>query len=679
VKSTGGEERGDAYRGGIAAGLALGCLLTLVDGLELFSRVRFARASDALMFVAASTSLLLVAGAVAGAAAVAVVRSVVRLTRHRERPVLASALISLPLAAAGLLVFASWLGWAWRSFTTLERSLGIAGAVVGIPASAWLGAYLLAFAARSRRSRFRRFAVAGGAAVTGLTLLVAHRLFDTLPKELHALLALEAVLAFAVALEWTFPAARGVLKRPRTVAACLVLGAGALVALEVVDARPPGSSEALFYGKLVRALRGATDVDGDGASSLFGGRDCRAFDPRFAPTRTDVPANGLDENCSGSDARREVARPRASYPVPNARGFNVVWLSIDALRADHVGAYGYARRTTPNIDRLASRGLRFERAFVQATSTWDSIPSMLTGRYPHRLPRDYEHPKAGLGKRWYSYTLGAEAPLVSELVAAAGYKTAGFAAFRVFDPLDLASRFERYERTGALREAAERFIATTKEPFLLWQHLPYPHEPYAAQPGFDFGSDTIARYDGEIAFADSVVGAILAALERRGVAGRTIVVLTADHGEAFGEHGKRFHGRSCYVEQIHVPLVVRVPGLDAAVVRAPVELVDVLPMLLEVLGIERGALALDGESLLRALADPAWFAARGAYCEYFRSGVTLQALTFEDWKIVSDFERDSVELYALSRDAGELENVERHEPAVRDRLLDALGERYSLR
>ncbi|HEX6273904.1 MAG TPA: sulfatase [Polyangiaceae bacterium] len=678
METTGEADSAAAYRQGIAAGLVLSCGLTLIDWLDLFRRVRFASVTDALLFGAASASALLTAGAASGAVAVAVARSTARFTRHRAHPAVASALVSLPLAAGGLFVFASWLEWAWRSFTVIERSLVIAVAVVGLPAFAFLVAYLLAFAP-ARRSGTRRVAVAGGAALVGSSLLVAHRLFDTLPKELHALLALEAVLAFAVALEWTWPSARGALNRPRRAAACLALGVGTLVALEAADVRPPASTDALFYGKLVLALRRATDVDGDGSSSLFGGRDCRAFDPRFAPSRTDVPENGLDENCSGSDARRRSDRPRAPYPVPNARGFNVVWLGIDALRADHVGAYGYARRTTPNIDRLASSGLRFERAFVQATSTWDSVPSMLTGRYPHRLPRDYGHPKARLGKRWYSYTLGAEAPLVSELVAATGYTTAGFAAFRVFDPLDLASRFQSYERTGALREEAERFIARTKEPFLLWQHLPYPHEPYVEQPRFDFGADTIARYDGEIAFADSVVGAIFAALERRGVADRTIVILTADHGEAFGEHGKRFHGRSCYVEQTRVPLVVRVPGLDAAVVRAPVELVDVVPTLLELLGIARGSLALDGESLLRALAEPAPFAERGAYCEYFRSGVTLQSLTFDDWKIISDIERDSVELYALARDQGELVNVERREPAVRDRLLDALGARYSLR
>ena len=304
-------------------------------------------------------------------------------------------------------------------------------------------------------------------------------------------------------------------------------------------------------------------------------------------------------------------------------------------------------------------------------------PPVLTGRYPHSLPRNYAEPRAKRAKRWYTYALGPEAPLLSDHLRSAGYATAGFSPIRLFAQLAFADHFARYERTAELLSAGERFIAETQEPFLLWQHLSHPHEPYQEHPEFRFGPSAIDRYDSEIAFSDSIVGGLVSALERRGALERTIVVITADHGEAFGEHGKRFHGRSCYVEQIHVPLVLRVPGMPPRVVRPTVELVGVTPTLLELLGIEAGSARFDGESLLRGLADAASFTARGAYCEYFRNGVTLQALRAGGWTLVSDLEADSVELFASDRDPGELVNVERHEPAVRARLLESLGKRSS--
>jgi arylsulfatase A-like enzyme len=461
----------------------------------------------------------------------------------------------------------------------------------------------------------------------------------------------------------------------------VVLAAGALVlgiALEAFEVRASTATDTLVYGGVARFLRRVTDFDGDGSSSFFGGRDCRAFDDRFAPGKRDTPGNGLDEDCSGSDSRPPSPVTRPDYRVIDARGFNVVWLSIDALRADHVGSYGYGRKTTPNVDAIARDAIRFERAYAQSTGTWDSVPSMLSGRYPHALSRDYAHPRAKLGRRWYSYHLGPGMPLVSDVLARSGYATAGFASFRLFHWLGFDQRFNVYERTPDHRRSGLAFITTAKEPFFLWQHLPHPHEPYVPHAGFDFGPTSMDRYDGEIAYSDSIIGALVDGLKKRGVFERTLLVITADHGEALGERGAKYHARSCYEEQVRVPLIVRVPGMKPAVVKAPVELVGVVPTLLELLQLPVGSLRLDGQSLLGAMATPDSRGTQGAYCEYVaQAGVTLQSLIERDWKVISDLERDRIELYHLESDPFELRNLTREQPAMVERLVSELGHRYA--
>jgi arylsulfatase A-like enzyme len=579
------------------------------------------------------------------------------------------------LSAAGIGVSVPWLSRVWPNLGALERVAGV-GACLALFAVALLVVAALTEARPRLRTKRARGLVVVSAAVATLAFLAGDRwLPAALYPEFHELLALHAAMACVVAMNGCWRMLGGPSTRQRWVALGAAGALAMFVFVELLDVHPPAATATLVYGRLVRALRSASDVDGDGASSLFGGRDCRPFDRDVGPARTDVPENGVDEDCSGRDAKRVASPPRAPSAVPDARGYNLVWLGIDALRADHVGSYGYERKATPAIDRLAANGIRFERAYAQTTGTWDSVPSMLSGRYPHALSRDYEHPRALLGKRWYSYFLKPETPLIGDVLRKVGYATAGFASDRVFHWLGFDGRFETWERTREHRRAGLAVVTSAKEPFFLWQHLPFPHEPYVEQPGFGFGPTALDRYDSEIAFSDSIVGDLVAALERRGILERTIVVVTADHGEAFGEHGNRFHGRSCYEEQTHVPLVVRIPGVSARVVPVPVELVDLVPTLLELLRVPRGALKLDGENLLVGLGDSASLAARGVYCEYYRDGVTLKSLTLGKQKLIVDLDLDRVELFGLASDPRELVNVEGHQADARERLFDALAGR----
>lgn len=289
-------------------------------------------------------------------------------------------------------------------------------------------------------------------------------------------------------------------------------------------------------------------------------------------------------------------------------GRDVVLLSVDALRADHVSAYGYGRLTTPNIDALAREGTLFEHAYCPTPHTSYSVTSMMTGKYLR--------PLLALG-------LGDDSDTWASDVRRYGWRTAAFYPPAVFF-ID-EDRFARFERDKlgfeyakvefadvALREAQVREYlsgAPGDQSLFLWVHFFEPHEPYVAHAHHAFeGGRDVDAYDGEVAQADEGVGRIVAAVrERRPGA---VFVVTADHGEEFGEHGGRYHGSSVYEEQVRVPLVVAGPGVrQRARVPAVVQTIDLLPTALSALGIPRPP-RLRGRDLGPLLAGDADAAAR---------------------------------------------------------------------
>ncbi len=284
-------------------------------------------------------------------------------------------------------------------------------------------------------------------------------------------------------------------------------------------------------------------------------------------------------------------------------GGDVVLLTVDALRADHVTSYGYGRATTPHLDALAARGTRFDRAYCATPHTSYSVTSMLTGKYMK--------PLLALG-------VGDDSETWAALLRRYGFRTAGFyppavffideARFATFRDSGFGFEYRKVEfadratRVAQVKSYLSR--APHDKPLFLWVHLFEPHEPYEAHAGHIFGEAgrDVDRYDSEIAEADATVGDISAEVERRRP-GATLLV-TADHGEEFGEHGGRYHGTTVYEEQVRVPLVIVGRGVRAQVASAPVQTIDLLPTVLSALGIPRparvrgrdlGAILRDGE------------------------------------------------------------------------------------
>ncbi len=296
-----------------------------------------------------------------------------------------------------------------------------------------------------------------------------------------------------------------------------------------------------------------------------------------------APPPPIDDDTSGASTTAALVRPEASVRALDWTGRDIVVVTIDALRADHVSAYGYPRKTTPNIDRLAARGARFDHAYCPTPHTSYSVTSMMTGKYMR--------PLLGMGA-------GEDSETWAGYLRHYGFRTAAFYPPAIFfidehrfrrmkaEGLGFEYRKEEFAAPELRRTQITDYVtnAPKDKPLFLWVHLFEPHEPYVLHPEHRFGGEgSIEAYDSEIATADDEVGMIVDAVEKRRPG--AIVVVSADHGEEFGDHGGRYHGTTVYEEQVRVPLVVVAPGVPPGVVSTPVQTIDLLPTTLAALDV----------------------------------------------------------------------------------------------
>lgn len=389
-----------------------------------------------------------------------------------------------------------------------------------------------------------------------------------------------------------------------TVVALAPLGATAHAAMRGLDSLPLALSierSAPLGAPVLAALRRATDGDGDGASPWFGGGDCDDGDPTRHPGADDVPGDGVDQDCSGTDARRVELSPPPPAPLPSKsewisanlpRDLNVVLLSIDAMRWDVAGFMGYERPTTPNLDRLAADSTVFERAYSLASYTGKSLPGTLVGKYTSETHRGWAH----------FNRIDPRDKLVWERLQQAGVRTMSVQAYwyffrkgigfeRGWDLLDgsLAptTGYTEEDKSRTSDVLADRTIEVLSDPslqqrrFFFWTHYVDPHADYVPHEGFGFGRWQRDLYDGEIAFTDHHVGRVIDHIRRGPLGPRTAIIVTSDHGEAFGEHGMVRHGFEIWEPLVRVPLVIHVPGAAPRRIAEARSLIDLVPTLLE--------------------------------------------------------------------------------------------------
>jgi arylsulfatase A-like enzyme/Tfp pilus assembly protein PilF len=370
---------------------------------------------------------------------------------------------------------------------------------------------------------------------------------------------------------------------------------------------------------------------------------------------------------------------------------NLVFITIDTLRADHLGCYGDKQIHTPNIDALAADGTRFERAYTAVPVTLPSHTVIFTGTYP-MLSGVHD---------FAANRLSPNQPTLASVLKHNGYATAAVIGSAVldsrfglnhgfdfyYDHFDFnrlqESNLDEMERPGnVVADLTLDWLSKNyQKKFFLWMHLYDPHYPYRPPPPYsEQYKDRL--YDGEIAFADAQVGRLIEFLKNKDLYRNTVIVLGGDHGEGLGEHGEKTHGFFIYNATLHVPLMIHLPGgVHARTVANLVNLADLMPTVLAALNIQIPE-QVQGQNLLSIMSPKKEDNARSVYAETF-----LPRLHF-NWSELRGVETDKYhfidapkpELYDLSKDPGETHNLFADKKAVTEEMrtrLTSLIHQYS--
>ncbi len=397
----------------------------------------------------------------------------------------------------------------------------------------------------------------------------------------------------------------------------------------------------------------------------------------------DFQANRRQVKMRLDGARLELALRLGAQPVKN-----ILWITIDTLRADHLSAYGYKQQTSPNMDALAKSSALFLTHYAQFPITSFSFQSMFFSRYPSatplfRLAKNLPDDK--------SQNISFAQQLTDQ-----GFKTISFPAigedglthphyeslalgFQELNPGAPAKRGLSAEDQS--RYASQRLRGLQDDRFFMWVHFMDPHAPYLRHEVGQTGGRDLNNYDSEIAYVDQAIGTLLQTLKTLGLDQTTAVVINADHGEAFGEHNSKFHGTTLYDEQLRIPCLIHVPKLGQQSIKAATNNVDLMPTLLDLVGLKPRT-PMQGQSLVGYLMDgdatslgPLPFAYAEipeAIPEMSPANTNKQMIVEGRFKLLANQRNSFVELYDLEADPLELKNIADREPEIRDRLLSVI-------
>ncbi len=395
-----------------------------------------------------------------------------------------------------------------------------------------------------------------------------------------------------------------------------------------------------------------------------------------------------------TDGKSAVCKPGQRPPTASEVGEvgeeapDIIFLTVDAMRWDRLPMSGYKRNTMPKLAAHARNAALFEQAYSTASSTRQTFRSMFAGVYSSRV----EAPKS---TKWgVSFANGQET--LASYLKAAGFQTIAlssdpgafpkkYGAFRGFEVVDESALHDQRKKTYSAPFKVDRIIAhlsnpdTRKRPKFVWTHFIEPHQPYQTGPDPKrWGKTASDRYDSALLFTDAEISRLLNFALGPDRRRRTIVIISADHGHAFREHGTRFHGKSVYQEEVHVPLIFWGPGIDKGRYDTPVSLIDLVPTTLDLVGLKVPE-ALCGTSLAPTLQKGKQPPERPIYVEQIPDQTTDHfgvALVRGKDKVVVRPAAKTVELFDLSKDPHEKHDLASEHPERLKEHLDVFRKFY---